>query len=930
MRKTTTLLFVLMMALNLCAQTKVKHPSIVLANDLHVNEALPINQDKTVSLNNIQSTKGADLAISLTGFLGHYFNIPLDQVKTLTTISPCVQATIVNQGADLSEATSTIVTSSFGYTETKALTIPFLANKSEIVDFSPFIITELGTQTFEFSVSAPGDTQNVNDTVRANLIVDSTQLIRDNGDISGYMGLGTGGGDYLGNVFTILSADTLNSVKFYLGEATVLDIVRVDVFIFNDENGVQYLKAKSYDVVVTGQNQEYTAYFNESGVVLQPGKYLFAVREGDNQVKLAYTTTPYVANTAWCKYNGTWYNLGTDFSKPYNHTYYIRPEFGTKIPAFDAEMFKLSTSAYLLKDEKFTVKGTFITNGVQELNSVQLAYAIDGGNPVVMDVTGVAITNKYDFNFKVTESFSQVGEHTIKVYLSNPNGVNDYSQLNDTIASVFIVSDNFPAKKQLFEHFTSSTCGPCASYTPTADALLAKNTDRYSLIRYQVNWPGNGDPYYTSEVGERVSFYGVGSVPSVYRNGTYDMGVDQIGFNNYAKQNTPISIGINASYHTDKTVDVQAIISSLSAVPAGLTVHMAVVEKKTTENISTNGEKEFHNVLMKMLPDADGTSLEALSANKPVIINESYNMSTTNVEEISDLRVVVFVQDDETKEILQSEMVDIIPYTEVNLTFNVDMNGVTINAGAKVYVVGSFNDWATSQVELTDGNADGIYTASVAVSGNMAYEYNYYLNTTVESGNKRSVVVEGTDKTVNDVWSTVATDVNLTFNFDLNGVTIDAGTKVYVAGSFNDWATSQVELTDDNTDKIYTASVVVAGNTTYEYNYYLNNTVESANNRTVVVESTDKTVNDVWSSAIENELSLVEVYPNPFNQTLNLNNLQQVSKVTVTDVLGQKVVGFVVTEDKLSVSTQGMANGVYFVTLTDNKNNQRIVKVVKQ
>ena len=48
--------------------------------------------------------------------------------------------------------------------------------------------------------------------------------------------------------------------------------------------------------------------------------------------------------------------------------------------------------------------------------------------------------------------------------------------------------------KPLYEEFTSSTCGPCAFANAILDPLLMANEGTHSLIKYQMNWPGSGDP----------------------------------------------------------------------------------------------------------------------------------------------------------------------------------------------------------------------------------------------------------------------------------------------------------------------------------------------------------------------------------------------------------------------------------------------------
>jgi len=107
--------------------------------------------------------------------------------------------------------------------------------------------------------------------------------------------------------------------------------------------------------------------------------------------------------------------------------------------------------------------------------------------------------------------------------------------------------------------------------------------------------------------------------------------------------------GLNVS----ATVDVDPKINIEDA-----SVHMAIVEKTTYNNTGTNGETEFHNVIMAMMPDGNGTAT-ALSDGVAVTFNGDVNMITTFIEEFDDLKIVAFVQDNLTKAILQSESHDL-------------------------------------------------------------------------------------------------------------------------------------------------------------------------------------------------------------------------------------------------------------------------------
>jgi thiol-disulfide isomerase/thioredoxin len=73
-------------------------------------------------------------------------------------------------------------------------------------------------------------------------------------------------------------------------------------------------------------------------------------------------------------------------------------------------------------------------------------------------------------------------------------------------------NDSVPLKP-LFELFTSSTCGPCVEAHEVLDELFENNPNEYASIKYQMNWPGSGDPYYTEEGGVRRDYYNVNSIP---------------------------------------------------------------------------------------------------------------------------------------------------------------------------------------------------------------------------------------------------------------------------------------------------------------------------------------------------------------------------------------------------------------------------------
>ncbi len=291
--------------------------------------------------------------------------------------------------------------------------------------------------------------------------------------------------------------------------------------------------------------------------------------------------------------------------------------------------------------------------------------------------------------------------------------------------------------KPLYELFTSSTCGPCVAANEILTEILDANQDEYSLIKYQMSWPGSGDPYYNQEGGARRGYYGVYFVPDLYINSEQldpASSITQEIFDEYAGMMTSMEIEIIEAYiDEDNVISIDAEINPLANYAAGLKAHMVVVEKKTFNNIGTNGETEFQHVMMKMLPDAWGTELEELTIGNQIILSETYNMDETNMETPNDLAVIIFVQDNSDKSVIQSEMANVNGEFDVyNISYVVeDAFGNPIE-GAEVLLenYGSLS---------TDGNGQVLFEE--VLTGTYEYSVNYaglipYSNTiTIEDEN---------------------------------------------------------------------------------------------------------------------------------------------------------------------------------------------------
>jgi len=86
-----------------------------------------------------------------------------------------------------------------------------------------------------------------------------------------------------------------------------------------------------------------------------------------------------------------------------------------------------------------------------------------------------------------------------------------------------IAQVNSAKQYSLFEHFTNSSCAPCAAQNPIFQGdILANNVGNIHHIAHHTWWPGNDDPFYQFNIAEnttRTNFYGVNAVPTMIMRG---------------------------------------------------------------------------------------------------------------------------------------------------------------------------------------------------------------------------------------------------------------------------------------------------------------------------------------------------------------------------------------------------------------------------
>jgi len=82
--------------------------------------------------------------------------------------------------------------------------------------------------------------------------------------------------------------------------------------------------------------------------------------------------------------------------------------------------------------------------------------------------------------------------------------------------------------------------------------------------------------------------------------------------------------------------------------------------------------------------------------------------------------------------------------------------------------------------------------------------------------------------------------------------------------------------------------------------------------------------------SVQNLSSGVSIYPNPVYNTLNIKNINTIANVQILNVIGQEVITNAYNAKSVSLNTEILANGVYFVKVTNTNGQTSVTKIVKK
>ena len=623
-------------------------------------------------------------------------------------------------------------------------------------------------------------------------------------------------------------------------------------------------------------------------------------------------------------------------------SYNINDWFFDDIVIFTLEDLDLGVSATTLPS--FISSGetsfgmTVFSYGTTPVTSVEATYEVEGMEPVTETFTvNIASLSSATLNF-ATPTMLTPGSYNVEYSINLVNGQADDDPSNNTLSKAVSVAVSSAERKPMIEHFSSSTCGPCVQPNTLMHNFCNNNEGRYTYTKYQMNWPGSGDPYYTEEGGVRRDYYGVNAVPMAFLDS------ESLNFNsvqNQFNQHAEITafMDIKGSFSVEgNTITVLADI--MPYIDANARIYISVNEKETHGNVGSNGETVFHHIFMKMLPDAQGTTVDFVSGELQHL-EFTQDMSGTHVEEMSDLEVSIWVQNYNTKEIFNSryayEYTEAHPYPVENLTlteaaaprgmfeatWNAPANGNPI--GYDVYVNNELVAESITETEYAfEGDPDMFYVVGVVA---------------LYPEEKSSVkVVAAVAENLQDLGLYIPGSpyVELTV--------AEPEAEVYVTnGNFASHAPIEINtITETNPEGAEYLLIQLANTLPYTINEAEEFHFSIIPNLPVtrsVAETTVKVESDggevVFNVTVDGELltvtelsSTAKVYPNPANGQVHIESAKGIESVMVYNMMGVLVETIPANSMILNVNLSQYSEGTYFFNIRQSDgtvSNQRVV-----
>ncbi|MEO0004944.1 MAG: Omp28-related outer membrane protein [candidate division WOR-3 bacterium] len=216
----------------------------------------------------------------------------------------------------------------------------------------------------------------------------------------------------------------------------------------------------------------------------------------------------------------------------------------------------------------------------------------------------------------------------------------------------------------VMEDFTATWCTYCPGAARGAEELKFRAFDSVVVIAYHSS---SSDPFYTTTAATRMSYYSVSGYPTMIFDGsnrivgglhygTMYPAYRQV-FDSRKSVPSPLDIHLDVTYDSvSRSGTLTIVVRNVSGSSVSGQLHTVLIESHIY--YPWQGMDSLHDVERTMLPNAGGEAI-TIPAGDSVVRTREFTISSNWVAKNCEL--VVFVQNNSTREIYQGAMTAVIP-----------------------------------------------------------------------------------------------------------------------------------------------------------------------------------------------------------------------------------------------------------------------------
>lgn len=310
------------------------------------------------------------------------------------------------------------------------------------------------------------------------------------------------------------------------------------------------------------------------------------------------------------------------------------------------------------------------------------------------------IVIKSDQKISRITNYNMLEKNNIFIKKLKPLAMKKLFTLLLLLSTVTLFAQQIDRQKVVVEVGTGTWCPSCPAVVEILHDFVDQGLE-IAIVEYH-----NNDNYTNAASILRENYYDISWFPTTLYDANLisigDWATPSVHLQYYQdRMNTPTSFtaAINGEVVDDALSGYVTLDKVAEYTGENLVLHVVVTESNIPEN--WQGETELDHVERAMFPDGNGTAID-FSSSDQLVVDFNFDLDPEWAKE--NCEITYFIQDNDTKEILQGDFVNLDELTILNIGDNSQVNNAYFypNPATDQLHLSAINTQAVKNIEIFD------------------------------------------------------------------------------------------------------------------------------------------------------------------------------------------------------------------------------------